>query len=97
MKYYSETVKKFFDTEKECLEAEQEYKKKTEAEEREKLLRSNERRKKAKEVEEAYKRAVAAQKDYSDLLKAFCKEYGAFHMTFSDTEMADIFKLFKIF
>lgn len=52
------------------------------AEERAKVEKLNaERKTRATEVENAYKEVIEADKRYKDLLNAFCKDYGAFHMT----------------
>lgn len=86
MKYYSETLNKVFENEKDCLNAEKEYKAKVEAEEKRKKELADSRKTRAKEVEDAYKAVINAQKHYNELLTSFCKEYGSFHMTFSTTD-----------
>jgi len=81
MKYYSEILNKAFDTEKECLKAEQEAaaaRKKAELEEK---ARKEARAARAVEVEQALKDAKAAEKKAEDLLKAFVKDYGSYHTT----------------
>ena len=95
MKYFSETLNKVFDTEAECQEAEAaQAAKKAEAEARKAAL-VEARANRAKEVEDAYKAAVAAKKNYDDLLKAFLKDYGSFHATFKDVD--PFFSLFDWF
>ena len=95
MKYWSETLNKVFDTEAECQAAEEEHAaKKAEAEARKNAL-VEARANRAKEVEDAYKAAVAAKKNYDDLLKAFLKDYGSFHATFKDVD--PFFSLFDWF
>ena len=92
MKIYSEKTNKEYTTVEECLQAEKEFdeavaKEKAEkerklAEEQAKHKALTEARKsRANEVEEAYKAVIEAQKHYHELLQAFCKDYGAFHMT----------------
>lgn len=43
----------------------------------------------AKEVEDAFKAVAAANKNYTDLLNAFVKDYGSYHCTISDSDMND--------
>ena len=86
MKYYSEILKKAFDTEAACLKAEKEHtemvaaKKATE----EKLAKA--RKERAKEIEDALHEVYKARKHYTELLEAFCKDYGAFHFTLKDSD-----------
>lgn len=75
MKYYSEILKKVFDSEQECVEAEA----------AEKQLTS-ERKKRAAEVEAARKELQEANTRYNKLLKEYCKDYGAFHYKLNDRE-----------
>ena len=86
MKYYSETLNKVFENEKDCLNAEKEYKAKVEAEEKHKKELADSRKIRAKEVEDAYKAIIDAQKHYNELLTNFCKEYGSFHCTITDED-----------
>ena len=99
MKYYSETLNKVFENEKDCLNAEKEYKAKVETEEKRKKELADSRKARAKEVEDAYKAVIDAQKHYNELLTNFCKKYGSFHMTFSTTDdfhslFSDFFRIF---
>ena len=86
MKYYSETLNKIFENEKDCLNAEKEHKEKVEAEEKRKKELADSRKIRAKEVEDAYKAIIDAQKHYNELLTNFCKEYGSFHCTITDED-----------
>ena len=86
MKYYSETLNKVFENEKDCLDAEKEHKAKVEAEEKRKKELADSRKVRAKEVEDAYKAIIDAQKHYNELLTNFCKEYGSFHCTITDED-----------
>jgi len=92
MKYYSEKVKKLFDSEKELETAEKEFDAK-ELEEKKKLEAKKAR---ATEVEDAYKHSIEVRKEaqklideadnaYYDLRDAFVKDYGSFHMTYKDS------------
>ena len=86
MKIISEKTKQEYPTVEECLAAEKEYdemvaKKKAEAEERAKMKRSR-----AAEVEEAYKKAVEAERTYVELRNKFIKDFGSFHMTYSNID-----------
>lgn len=109
MKFYSDVTKQFYDTEKACLEAEFKVKEK---QNREKILREKaererkekqealaaERKTRAAEVEDARKAMVTAQHKYSEVLEAFIKAYGSYHLSLDD-EDAKIAKhsLFDIF
>ena len=61
MKYYSETLNKVFENEKDCLDAEKEYKAKVEEEEKRKKELADSRKVRAKEVEDAYKNSVPVE------------------------------------
>lgn len=88
MKYYSELLKKTYDSEKDCLKAETEYNEKLEAEEKHKKELTEKRKERAKEVEDAYKAVQEARDRYNELLTNFCKDYGSFHCTFTDVTPA---------
>lgn len=81
MKFYSEDLDKLFSTQKELEKAEQEAKVKAYKEKQEKEKKDAERKARAKEVEEARKNMVAARSKYAELLEAFTRDYGAFHMS----------------
>lgn len=91
MKYYSEKLKKLFDTEKELNSAEKEFAKAEE--ERQKVL--DVKRARAKEVEDAYKvyatkvkeSEIENKKLYNEYLRLrndFVKDYGSYHMSYTD-------------
>lgn len=86
--FYSEILRKYYDTEESCLKAEEEYNEKHKAE----LLAKEKKTAKAKEVEEAYKK-------YIELRSAFIKEYGQFHMTLTDKDLPtnSVFDIFDRF
>lgn len=109
MRYYSEITKNIYDTEKACLEAEFKVK---EEQNRQKILKEKAEREakekqeklaaarkvRANEVEEARKAMVAAQHKYSEVLEAFCKDYGTFHQTLTGEDAKSIIPtLFDIF
>ena len=83
--FYSEVLKKTFQTEEECLKAEKEFEEKHAAE----LKAKEEKAAKAKEIEQAYKH-------YIELRDAFVKEYGSYHMTYTkpETSLVDLFNNF---
>ena len=96
MKYYSETLKKLFDSEEACASAEKEHELalKKQKEEKERMQAS--RKARAEEVEAAMKEAADARKKYNDLLAAFCKDYGSYHYSFDPKNHAeDLDTLFK--
>lgn len=86
--FYSEILRKYYDTEEDCLKAEEEYNEKHKAE----LVAKAEKTAKAKEVEEAYKK-------YIELRSAFIKKYGQFHMTLTDKDLPtnSVFDIFDRF
>lgn len=95
MKYYSETLDKLFDSEKELAEAEKtaieaEAKKKELAE-----IKRKERADDAKEIEEIMKSIRELENEYYDKLNAFIKKYGYYHYTSKDPK--DFPSLFSIF
>ena len=99
MKYYSETLNKVFENEKDCLDAEKEYQAKVEEEEKRKKELADSRKVRAKEVEDAYKAIIDAQKHYNELKNKFVEDFGSFHMTFSTTDdfhslFSDLFRIF---
>lgn len=98
MKYYSEVLKKTFDSEDECLKAEEDYRVKTEEAEKKKAELSNARKARAKEVSDARVEMQNAKQKYTDLLIAFIKDYGSYHMTFSNGDKTEaIDYLFRLF
>jgi len=100
MKYYSDLLKKFYDNEKDCLEAEKAQKAKLEQEEKSKKELAEKRKLRAKEVEDAYKAVQEASKNYAKLRNEFVKDYGSFHMTFTsedDNWNSILEEWFKIF
>ena len=91
MKYYSDELKKFFDTEKECVEAEETAAKAAaEAQAKAEELKAA-RKERAQEVEDAYKAIREAQKKYSELLRNFVKDYGSYHFSYTEKNPNDWF------
>lgn len=88
MKYYSEILKKAFDTEADCLKAEKEYDAKIAAKKEAEEKKAKERKDRAKEVEDALKRAQEAKEEYLKLLEKFCKDYGSFHYSYSNDKFS---------
>ena len=86
MKYYVESLNKYFDSEKDALKAEEEHEKKLAAEKAKKEELANTRKARAEEVEKAFTEASEAYKKANDLLASFCKDYGSFHKTSKDGE-----------
>lgn len=82
MKYYSEVLKKCYDSVEALEKAELEVKKKDE----EKAKKDAEKSKRAKEVEEAFKTANAAYKKAEELLSDYLKDYKTFHTTYSSED-----------
>ena len=96
MKYYSEQLKKIFDSAAECEKAEADHKAALEEKERKQQELTAQRKERAAEVESAYKEMIDAQKKFYKLKGEFLKDYKSFHMTFStqDTPFDNLFKEF---
>lgn len=100
MKFLSEITKKAYDTQEECVAAEKEFQEKVLKKTEEEKLKKEQRAKRAKEVEEAYKAVIEANKVFNEKRNAFIKDYGSYHMTYSNTQdtINDIFEtVFKFF
>ena len=96
MKFYSEMLKKFYDTQSDCETAEkQAIEAKEKAETKAKAL-VEQRASRAKEVENAYKNLLNARKAYNKVLNDFCKDYGSYHFSITGKE-TDPFNLFARF
>lgn len=90
LNYYSTVTRKFYESEKEALEAEQAHERE-QAEAAEKAAKlAEERKASAKKVEDAYRAVIEAQNEYNKLRREFIDKYGSFHMTFS-TKDGDLF------
>lgn len=79
--FYSEILRKYYDTEEDCLKAEEEYNEKHKAE----LVAKEERASEAKEVERLFKEANVAYDKAQKALSEFCKKYKNYHFTVTDT------------
>ena len=95
MKYYSEKLKKVYDTVEQLQVAEVEYDKAHAAE----IAKQKERKARANEIDAARKELVNAQNKYNDLVNKFVKDYGSYHATYNDSDKITnttdlIFKLF---
>lgn len=90
MKFYSEKLKAFYDSEADCVKAEKDYEEKTKHEEEEKKRKASERKERAKKVEEAYNY-------YHKLLKEFIEDYGYFHMSIDEKSFDPVFDMFRFF
>lgn len=86
MKYYSELLKKFYDTESECVDAEENYENSLIEKERKQKEYEEIRAKRAKEVENAYSLLVEARNNYDKKLSEFCKDYGSYYMSLNGLE-----------
>lgn len=86
MKFYSENLNKLFDSQEACEQAEAEAKRIADEKAKAEAKKAETRKARAKEVEEALKAATAARAKYDKLLREFCKDYGAFHMSYTDMD-----------
>ena len=92
MKYYSEDLKKLFDSEKELTEAEVAAKKAADEAKAKKEALTKERKTRAEEIEALLKERKALDKKIHAALAAFTKDYGSFHTSYSNAE--DLFDAF---
>ena len=96
MKFYSETLKKFYDSQEECELAEKEALEEREQAEKKLKALTEKRAERAKEVEYAYKNLLDARNTYNKILNDFCKDYGSYHFSITGKE-TDPFNLFARF
>lgn len=96
MKYYSEELKKTFDTAEECERAESEHFKALEKIKEENKKLSLEKATRAKDVQKAYEDWIEAEKNYKSLRNNFIKDYGYFHATYSNSEDLSDFDIKKL-
>lgn len=100
MKYYSEVLKKLFDTADEAEKAEKEEKARVKQKKEKEEKLQLEKKTRAAEIEKVYKEIQTAKKNYNELIQAFIKDYGSYHFTFSNSEdfLTDFFEdFFKVF
>lgn len=96
MKYYSEKLNKLFDSSEDCAKAEAAAVKAEEERKAAEQKKAETRKARAKEVEDALKASVEARAKYEELLRAFCKDYGAFHYSFNSDDIDNIFDFFRL-
>lgn len=98
MKFYSEKLNKLFETQKELEDAEQQEKIKAYKEKQAKAKAAAERKTRAAEVEAAREAMITAQSKYREVLEAFCRDYGTYHISLTgDDAKKSIPSLFDIF
>lgn len=83
MKYYSELLKKCFDTAKECEKAEDAELSRLEKEKNKEEKLKAEKTARADEINKAYKEKCEAHKKWYQLVQKFIDDYGAYHYTYS--------------
>jgi len=90
MKFYSEETKKFYDSEKECAEAENKFV-------TERNNKAAARKADAEKVEKSFEAFKAAREEYYKNLNEFCDKYGTFHKTISGKDILKPIDLFDLF
>ena len=95
MKFYSEVLKKLYDSEKELNKAEEDYRVKMVKEKDAKQKEKEERAKASKEVKEKLLFAAEARKEANEALMDFTKKYGRYHLTLNDNEISDTSPFFS--
>ena len=93
MKYYSEKLKKVYDTVEQLDTAEKEYDEAHAAE----IAKQKERKARAEEISNARKNAIKAQEHYNELIKQFVKDYGSYHATYTDEDSGEVGTLTDVF
>lgn len=83
MKYYSDVLKKLFDNPDDLVKAENAAT--AEATKQEKLRK--EREAAAKAIDEKLKEKIRVTKEYNNMLADFCKKYGKYHKTITDSDI----------
>lgn len=98
MKFYSEELDKLFDSEKELKEKEKEFSEKKAKEKAEKDKLAAARKERAQEIEqvraqikEIEELAQKKREELNDLLRAFNKDYGAYHVSLRADDFIDWF------
>lgn len=86
MRFYSDALRKVYDTQEELEKAEAELSNKKKA-----------REARAKEVEEAMDEARKANEHAREVLSQFCKDYGAYHKTITKASDLSPFSWFEDF
>ena len=86
MKYYSEEMKRFFDTEEECMTAEAAYEEELENARRAKAEAAERRKARAQEVELARDELIKARDNFNKVLNDFCKDYGTYHFSINESQ-----------
>lgn len=87
MKIYSEKTGKEYTTVDECLKAEKAYDDKIAEAKAKAEVKNSERASRAKEITDTYAK-------YIKLRNEFIKDYGSFHMTYTDKNCPDMFQTF---
>lgn len=93
MKYYSEKLKKVYDTVEQLDTAEKEYDEAHAAE----IAKQKERKARAEEISNARKDAIKAQEHYDELIKQFVKDYGSYHATYTDENSGELSNVMDVF
>ena len=93
MKYYSEKLKKVYDTVEQLQAAETEYDKAHAAE----IAKQKERKARAEEIAAARKDLQNRQKKYNELVNKFIKDYGSYHATYTDEDSGEVTNVMDVF
>lgn len=96
MIYVSELTGKQYKTEKECLKAEEKFKKAQEEKRVKEEKLKKERANRAKEIEDARAKMIEAEKHYKELVRAFANDYDNYHISITTKNINDMFdEVFK--
>lgn len=90
MRYYSDLTKQFYESEKECVAAEEKAIQAKKEAEAAAAKKSQERKARAEEIDASFKRLREAQKEYWDLISKFTKDYGSYHKSYGSEDLVDL-------
>lgn len=93
MKYYSEKLKKVYDTVEQLQEAEKKYDEAHAVE----IKKAEERKRRADEIAAARKDLQNRQKKYNELVNQFIKDYGSYHATYKDEDVSALDLFYRLF
>ena len=91
VKIYSDVTKKFYDDEAAALKAEEEVKRAQDEKVAHRKQMADMVDTKRTACDKARKAYEKAREEYHNALDKFCKEYGAYHFTMTDKDIADFF------
>lgn len=90
MRFYSDLLHKFYDSDEDCIKAEKNFQKEQELKKKSEEEKSKARKAAADKVEEARKAYIDAKKKYYEELSDFCEKYDYYHISFDKKDLAGL-------